>query len=470
MNTTEYKDDANMNRPWITKDGSGKPVILPQVLYMAMKAERNILVTDEGNLYIYNEGCYKPLRDNELIALIKDNLPVTLRNRRHWEAVRDEFKTDHADVKEDDFDDDENIVPFENGVLNLQDMKLYAHDPKYLVTRKVNANYLEDVTLDEAPRFKQYLVDLVDEVDNTSSCLLEFFGLALSNVKAWRTKKLLLLVGVGNSGKTVFRQLLINILGEENTISIELKRIQDRFGTAPLHRKRLAGSGDMEYVTLEDVNILKSLVGGDTLFAEKKFENPFSFRYNGALMFNANRKPYFRGDRGKHVYSRFMIVECFKEVPESKRDPHLLDKLMEEKDVIASVAMTYLKGLVESDYQYTESETMQIARELYVIENNSLFTFVKECCTLRDGSTRRSRFNEAYNKWCKANHVQSERAREIGKQLEEQFGIVAEKKHGIYCYNLAIKTDAMDDIEVDPYAVDEATKETFNKINLRLQK
>ena len=33
-----------------------------------------------------------------------------------------------------------------------------------------------------------------------------------------------------------------------------------------------------------------------------------------------------------------------------------------------------------------------------------------------------------------------------------------------------IKTDAMDDIEVDPYAVDEATKETFNKINLRLQK
>ena len=131
MNTTEYKDDANMNRPWITKDGSGKPVILPQVLYMAMKAERNILVTDEGNLYIYNEGCYKPLRDNELIALIKDNLPVTLRNRRHWEDVRAEFKTDHADVKEDDFDGDENIVPFEHGVINLQDMKLYAHDPKY---------------------------------------------------------------------------------------------------------------------------------------------------------------------------------------------------------------------------------------------------------------------------------------------------------------------------------------------------
>ena len=140
----------------------------------------------------------------------------------------------------------------------------------------------------------------------------------------------------------------------------------------------------------------------------------FRLCMTGSCGLTQNKLPYFRGDRGKHVYERFMIVRCPNIIPKEKRDPQLLDKLLNEKEAIVSVAIEYLKQAIERGYQFTESEFMTCERDDYEIENNSLLCFVSECCQIGNGYTRRSEFNKIYVQWCRINAVQPERSREIG--------------------------------------------------------
>lgn len=441
------------NGDWINVNPVTKEVTIhAQKLYAHLKEHKHILLSERGNFYLYQYGKYRQLGYNEFASIIKEYLPLDRRTRKNWEMVLDEFKTDPPGVKEDDFNDDENIINFKNGILDLTTDELLKHDPKYLSTRQIPCDYNPDLTWADAPVFKEYIDSLVSGDGQDLDCLMQFTGAVISNVKGWRYKKLLILVGEGNTGKTQLRELVMRILGKENCISIDMAKIHERFGPALLYRKRLAGSGDMAYVELSEVNIIKNLTGGDSLFAEFKGKDGFSFRYDGFLWFNCNRLPFFRGDRGEHVYSRFLIVRCGNVIPEDKRDPHLIDKMMEEKEAIVSLAISYFKKTL-GQYKFTEGESMESERHMYELQNNSLLTFVSECCILRPEpsgpykklSIRRSEFNSLYSKWCRQNMVKPERERDIGIQLEKHFGITAVKTNGIYEYPL----DVMEEVKAD---------------------
>ena len=60
--------------------------------------------------------------------------------------------------------------------------------------------------------------------------LMEFIGVCISNVKGWRMKKVLFLVGQGDTGKSQLKSLVERLLGRGNFIGIDLKEIESRFG------------------------------------------------------------------------------------------------------------------------------------------------------------------------------------------------------------------------------------------------
>lgn len=443
--------------PWIFTDDNSRVKILPQKLYAYMKEHLKLKITDKGNIFLYEDDVYRCLSQREFKAMIKEYLPVQYRKDKDWEAVWKEFSTDFPDVKESDFDSDETIVGFTNGVLHLNDGTLIEYDDKHLLTRKIPCKYIPNKTLEDAPVFHEYLKTLCQDSKIEMTFLLEYMGAILSNVKGWRFKKLLILVGAGNTGKTQLRELTMNLLGREHCVSIDMKKINERFGAAQLYRKRLSGSGDMSTVEISEMNVMKNLTGGDSLFAEYKGKDGFSFRYDGFLWFNANALPHFRGDRGNHVYSRFAIIQCENVIPTEKRDPQLLDKMMAEKDIIASVAIDAFKNAIERGYRFIESEEMEKTRREYTIENNSLLMFVKDCCTLYSvgDKTKRSDFNAIYKRWCIANRVFSERERDIGKQLEEHFMVDCKKSGGYYFYSLKINDEVRREYDRTNYALEE---------------
>ncbi len=189
------------------------------------------------------------------------------------------------------------------------------------------------------------------------------------------------------------------------------------------------------------MNILKELTGGDEIYANVKYKPPFSFKYRGFLWYNCNDLPKFGGDTGKHVYERFIIVDCNNVIPEEKRDPYLLEKMLTEKDIVASVCIQYFKKAIKRGYKFIESEAIDINRSLYEKENNNLFTFVRDNCRIGIGKILRTEFYTVYLKWCKTNNFKAFGKTECYRFLNERLKVETVKSNGYNYYPLEIDSD-----------------------------
>ena len=97
------------------------------------------------------------------------------------------------------------------------------------------------------------------------------------------------LIGRGGSGKSIFMQLCIQLVGKENTASTELKQLEtNRFEAAKLYDKLLTIISDSEQHRGE-VAKLKQITGGDPIRHEQKHKQEAeAFIYRGLVMVATN--------------------------------------------------------------------------------------------------------------------------------------------------------------------------------------
>lgn len=197
---------------------------------------------NEGSMiYVYSDGYYKYISENEFKGFIKSFIPYQLRKSKDINEIFIDLTTEMKFVDYEELNADEDIINFEDGILNLKTWKLEPHDPKYLSTIQIPAKYKEvEVANATAYNFEKYMMKLCDEDADTYILLLECLGLVISNIYAYRTKKALFLVGEGNTGKSQLKKIAEYLLGKQNVSSIDLKNLSERFGTSDLYQKRLA--------------------------------------------------------------------------------------------------------------------------------------------------------------------------------------------------------------------------------------
>lgn len=438
FNNSQDKN-STMDTPWIIDTGS-KEKIDTQELYLHIREHGNIRVIKRGNdkgvvLYQYRNNRYQLLTESDCKAYIKSFLPIKSRKPSDWERVYKELTTDYADTSENDLNSNQDIINFSNGILNIKTGELLAHSPEYLTTIQIPCNWNPDLSLDDAPIFKDFINTLTDGNIDDQTTLLEIIGLIISNVEGCYFKKLLILNGVGDSGKSVMREFVIQLIGEENSHSLDIKNLSDKFAVSELNGKRLAGYGDLSFANVKAMDKIKELTGGDSTRGEAKYQTGYQFRYKGFLWYNCNELPLFSGDRGEWVFNRFLIISCKNAIPKEKQDRDLINKLLAEKEAVISVAIHYLlKALAKG--QLTESTRVLENRKNYSIKNNSFALFLQEKCVLHSGRTSRSVFNSVYKEWCKENNLAVEPMNQIKIMLEQQ-GITA-MKSGEYYYSLTI--------------------------------
>lgn len=432
--------------PWIeeTKDGLE---ICPQEVFIYIIETENIRSVKMGNshgifLYKYNKekGVYEHWAEINVKSYIKSLMPIRIRKPAHWEWVYKELITEAANTEDSELDSDENIINFRNGVLDLTTGELLPHDPKYLSTIQIECDYVPNLAIQKAPVTFKFLQTLTGGNTDDMFTILEAIGVIISNVAGWRYKKLLILKGPGNTGKSVLREYVTNILGVDNCFTLDIAQLHSRFGASGIYEKRLVGSGDMKFARVPELDKIKELTGGDRINAEAKYRDSFSMQFRGFLWWNCNQLPSIssNGDTGEHVFERFLILSCMNIIPKEERDPQLLEKMLAEKEVIISNAVEHLKKTIKNGYRFTESERTIKNREEYAISNNSLALFLRECCVIGEGRTITSLFKDKYKSWCKENNLEAERPNDISKILINDFGVVKRKSSNEY-YELTIK-------------------------------
>lgn len=410
------------NKKWITceettkRDGSvsRKYKVLPMELADYIKEHLHYIfvksaASEQPLIYVYTKGYYKFVSDDEMKGFIKNFIPYQLRYSRDINEVLYELKTEMNFVEYEDLNTNEDIINFEDGLYNIKTNELLPHTPEILSTIQIPAKYEEVKNApSDAPVFFDYMMTLCDGDIETLELLMQCLGVAISNIFAYRTKKALFLVGQGNTGKSQLKKLAEHLVGRNNVSNIDLKKVNDKHGTASLYQKRLAGCNDMSYQRIEDMSIFKQLTGGDAIEIDFKFKNSFNYLFKGFLWFNCNKLPRFGGDTGKWVYERIMPVFCNNVIPKEKQDPLLFEKMLEEKNSILSFAIQELQKVVKNNYHFIEPEKMAQQRLMYETENNTLLNFIEECCYVKDETMpslrlRRSVFKDAYDKYIKLN-------------------------------------------------------------------
>lgn len=355
---------------------------------------RDAAMTDVQRFW-YSGGYYHFVSDDEIRGIIKgyiDRYDPTLLRMKDVDEVFRILATDRVFHTFSELNGDERLVNFQDGVLDLTTGHLMPHDPKYLMTRQIPVNYNDPRAKDEPVNFHRYMARLCygrDEYEppfdgpggEKYTVLMQFLAVAMSNIKGYRFKKSLFMYGPGDTGKSQLKALAEYLIGAENCTACDLSQLEARFGTSTIFNKRLIGSSDMPYITVDELDVFKKLTGGDALFAEYKGKNGFSFTFDGLSWFCTNRLPRFGGDRGEWVYQRILPVECPHVVPEEQRDRRLLDKMKLEAPAIVHECVVFLHMLiVTGKYQFDEPSETATIRKTYTQDNDSLAAWLAEYC------------------------------------------------------------------------------------------
>lgn len=421
---------------YIYYDDNGKQHISTPLLARFIRERIHyILVRDNGRqgiqIYVYANGYYQLYAPDMFKGIIKQVIADHDESMVRMGIVNEVYQlltTDLNYVSQDELNADESLINVENGLLRVtaDSITLLPHSPGIYSTVRIPVTWTGKA--EPTPVHDRYLNTLVDGDGGVAELIYEFMGAVFSNVKGWRMKKALFLVGPGNSGKSQEKALVERMLGKGNFIGADLKEIEARFGTGAIYGTRLAGSSDMGFLTVDELKVFKKITGGDSLFAEFKGQQGFEYTYSGLLWFCMNRLPKFGGDDGRWVYNRILVVECPNAIPRFSQDKQLQDKMYAERNGIFYKAILALQRVIRNGYTFTETKTLLEARARYQEQNNTVQSFFSECmCQWQDDRIEKrcttGRIYKVYQAWCmENNHGHAKTAGEFREELSEYVG------------------------------------------------
>ena len=368
--------------------------------------------------YLYENGVFREIDDKTFEGIIKSPIAqydIQLVDMRQVARVYRDLSTDLKHLPSNSMNADENIINFTNGVLDLTTLELKPHSPEFLSTIQIPCNWPSEPSA--TPVFDAYMDTLTRGNKDMQRFLLQFVGACLSNVPGYKLKKMIFLVGPGDTGKSQLKRLVELLLGEKNCCSMGLKQLESEFGPINIRNKRLVGSADMSFASVKEVNILKMITGGDSFSARQMYQTPTDFVYTGLALFCTNQLPRFGGDNGPWVYERICVVTCDNVIPKAQQDKDLLDKMYAERDGIVYKAVMAFREVIANGLRLDEPAEIVAARAAYASTNSIVGTFVQECMKDSTGLPDSncsiiSKVYQVFTKWCRVNnngHILSKR-------------------------------------------------------------
>jgi putative DNA primase/helicase len=175
------------------------------------------------------------------------------------------------------------LVPFKNGVLNLNTIELLKHDRNFYFTYNLNICYEPDAKISKP------MLDFFQSITNnnlyTIKILRSFIKCLLLRDNQFQVA--LYLYGPGGTGKSTFEKLLTSLVGNSNTAVLNLKDLNKQFAISKVVDKSLLLISDVQLFT-GDPSQLRLLISGDLIHAEKKYKDSFDIQPKCLVVLSSN--------------------------------------------------------------------------------------------------------------------------------------------------------------------------------------
>jgi phage/plasmid primase, P4 family, C-terminal domain len=343
-----------------------------------LNSRLEILYTDAGRFYMHSDNYWKYVDWNLLSRICRDILHEFKPNfwtEAHEGGYVGALKREVLRIPK--LDSDRTKINMVNGIFDLNAYSIMPHTPSIRSGYQLPIDHNIDA---KCHTFKTFLGDILGGDKELIKVVQEMFGYCLTAETS--AQKAFILYGRGSNGKSLLAEVLMNLVGKSNTSAVPLNELDNPFARYELVDKLLNLATENE-ISERGLNttFFKSIVSGDAIQVEKKFEQSFMYQPFCKLVFCLNNLPYSK-DKSWGFQRRLVVIpfnKVFREDdPDTKNYAELRDILLSELDGIFIWALEGLKRLRENKFKFSKSEAVNGALEDYKTEVNPYYNFVKE--------------------------------------------------------------------------------------------
>lgn len=374
-------------------------------------ADRTNIILVDGVLYRYNGVFYSLFPDNDIQKMLLEKYRTEMGKSNTASMLRNTTNLLRFCVKREcsEFPENQNIIVFENGTLEVKSGFFRQNSPADLVNSALGISY--DPDCKKMPYTKRFLKTIADGDDDLYERILQAIGYILSN--DIRAKSFFYLEGVGDAGKSRFCDLIASFFpvnGSNKVARIALQDLGGKFALSNLVNAKLNISEDLPDAPLspQTVSRIKMISDGDRLEAEAKYTQAFTFRPLCKLLFASNH-PLRLKEYDAAFVNRVVYIPFTHPIPKEEQDPYILEKMCKELPALFNRTFAAYKRLVANQYvwagsDYFKPEIATTNSSISVDKEYVLRQFIESCCILDDNSTTAtSELQAAYNLFCSKN-------------------------------------------------------------------
>lgn len=388
------------------------------------------------HLYYFDGRIYKALDNRRFMRLMRERLSDdTIGAIPSYGKMEEIYKflNTNPDIKLDVSDEMERftkrVIVFANGVYDVEREKLLDFSEDYPVLFDIDARYLDDTDECETPYFDRFLDNVSGEDEDIKKQVWQMIGYLL--MQGNEGKVFFVLGTERNSGKSLLGEFISRLFDEEMVANIPLTSMGERFVMGSLWKKAINVSMDLPTKTLteNEVSRIKLLTGESRINTEEKYEpagTTFNhcrslFATNGSISLKVNDEAF---------WDRVYFIPFMNSVERQNQDRDLLDKLLLERDGIATKAAKAAGKLIKNNFKFPESKVAkQVVARWKTQTGNSIEKFVKEKCELNsDYAEFSSDIYEGYKIYCKDYDMTPESQTALSRYLNQLPGVTSSKK------------------------------------------
>lgn len=391
-----------------------------------------------GTIYVYDrlKGHYVTTGEAMLRSDLVRAFGSVMNRTRIAEILTKVAALSYRDTEELESTTPPNLIPFLNGVYDLQTQRLLPHSPAQFFTYAHPVRYDPTAT---CPAITKFLNEIVEAP--MQDILTDIAGLCLYRDRL--TRHFFILVGEGHNGKSKYLTLLRAILGKQRCVSITPHHLEKRdFTASQLHDKHADLGADIPGGIIRDLTIVKSITGGDFISVEFKGKDRFETRSYAEIIYSSNTPPRFSEDT-RAVWDRLVSIRFpFIFLPEGEitEQHHKKEDLLIEQKILKSEELSGFVNLALKHLEQLRNRralsvpvTPERTRAEYAEVTNTPVVFLEQECesatyvpadrsTPAEGWISRNELYRAYQAFCIRKKLKIETSNTFGRRIREAPG------------------------------------------------
>jgi len=376
-----------------------------------------------GCFRFYDQGVWKgtPTKDIEkeiLGELAKAKDEGIRPNISKVRSVRDLIKI-KINISDSKWNNNSDLLPFQNGLLETSTLFLLPHDPKYFITSTLPYAYDHEAK----PHFFLKALSAFDK--DVVDFILEFAGYCLTcdthhEIAIW-------LYGSSGCGKSTIIGGFQAMLGDRS-ISLGPRDIEiSRFNLSQLNGKTLMVSTEQPSLSMFTTDIYNRIISGEDLLAEEKFGTPFLMKPVAKVIWAMTELPIINS-ASDGIFRRVLIIEM-PPLPVESRDINFKHLIAQEAPGILNLAINSLHKLLKRG-KFQVPESIHLASENYKHNNDLAKLFVEENCVVcSDNKIQSQILYDKYKYWCENNGYKPKSSTYMANEWK-RLGLIKFKANG----------------------------------------